>query len=74
MQHELETEVEQQENVPRETCEKYDDHTFEDCERFLHTMQCTKCGIMVEHPAKWYREHPPTPTIDQDLPPVDDYE
>ena len=50
MLNELETAVEQA-DVPRETCEKYDDHTFEDCERFLHTMQCTRCGIMVEHPA-----------------------
>lgn len=59
--------------VSRETvCETFNEHEFEPSERYLHTMVCTKCNIMVEHPAKWYAENPPD--IDHDLPPTDIYE
>ena len=41
--------TEECERVSRETCE--DGHNFEDTE-LLATLQCSRCGIMVEHPKR----------------------
>ena len=65
-----ETPEEEAADVPRETCERHEDHEFEESHSFLHTLVCIKCGCMVENPARLYAEQP----IDPDSPPPDAYD
>ncbi len=52
--------VDHEADVSRGTiCETSQDHDYIESHAFLHSMICTKCGIVVEHPHKWYLEREP---------------
>ena len=47
----------QPEPAPAPICASQEDHEFDEDTPWLHTMQCVKCGMMVEHPARFIAQY-----------------